>query len=292
MISAVSRWLLPIVAASLLVAPAAASDADELLATGDAWWARRAEGQVAGQPAAEPIDEAVSAYTRALAIAPDDLTARWKLLRALFFEGHYRAEDRDEKLAIFERARDLAEAGLDQLARRVGGRDALDRMDPEEVAANFEDRSLAAETYFWAAVHWGLWGEARGKLAAARQGVAGKVRDYAERVIALDETIENAGGHRILGRLHSEAPRIPFITGWIDREKALAELERTREIAPGDLLTRVYRAEALLEHFPRRSDEALADLRRVAASTPDPDYLIEELRAVREARELLAEHAG
>ena len=37
------------------------------------------------------------------------------------------------------------------------------------------------------------------------------IRDYAELSIALDETIQNGGGPRVLGRLHAEAPKIPRI---------------------------------------------------------------------------------
>jgi len=283
------RWLSTVLAATLAL-PAAGAEIQELLAAGDAWWARRAEGQAAGTPAPLPIDEAVAAYTRALAVAPDNLTVRWKLLRALFFEGEYATTDADAKLALFERGRELAEVGIDQLSREVGGRQTLDALEPEEIAAAVYDRTLAAETFFWATVHWGLWGQTRGKLAAARQGVAGTVREYAERVVALDRTVQNAGGHRILGRLHSEAPRIPFITGWIDHERAVVELERARDLSPDDLLTRVYWAEALLDHFPRRAPEALAELRAVVASSPDPDFLVEELRAIEEAKALLAKH--
>ena len=39
-----------------------------------------------------------------------------------------------------------------------------------------------------------------------------QIRDYAAVSVALDPQIENGGGHRVLGRLHTEAPKIPFIT--------------------------------------------------------------------------------
>ncbi|MEZ5332046.1 MAG: TRAP transporter TatT component family protein [Thermoanaerobaculia bacterium] len=286
------------VVGSLLIAvttaalPSSAADVQELVAEGDGWWARRAEGHEGDRAAAEPIARAVGAYTGALEAAPEDLEVRWRLLRALYFQGEYATVGEDEKLAIFERGRTLGEEGLDLLAEPFGGRAALDAMEPAELATTVGDRTLAAQTYFWAAAHWGLWGQVRGKLAAARQGVAGKVRDYAERVIALDETLQHAGGHRVLGRLHSEAPKIPFVTGWVDHDKAIAELERTQELAPSDLLTRVYWAEAVLEHDSRRSAEAVSELRAVSTSSPDPEFLVEELHAIAEAKRLLAEHAG
>ncbi len=262
--------------------------AEDLVARGDAAWARRAEGATAAVPRPEPIREAIAAYEEALAADPADLAARWKLQRALYFEGEYVVAEEAGKLARFLRGRELGEEGLDLLAARLGGRDELDRLVPAELASRLEDRGLAAELYFWTAAHWGLWGRTRGKLAAAREGVAGTVRDYAAAAVALDERAENGGGHRILGRLHSEAPRIPFITGWVSKEAAVSELERARAIAPADLLTKVYLAEALLAGDDARHREARTLLAEVAASEPDPEFLVEDQRTIADARRLLA----
>ena len=38
------------------------------------------------------------------------------------------------------------------------------------------------------------------------------------------EPRQDAAGHRVLGRLHTLAPKVPFFTGWVDRDKAVAEL--------------------------------------------------------------------
>src|SRR5204863_279018 len=75
----------------------------------------------------------------------------------------------------------------------------------------------------FSAANWALWGDAYGKLAAARQGVAGKVRDWAETLIVVDERYEEGAGHRVLGRLHAEAPHVPFVTGWVDHDKSVTE---------------------------------------------------------------------
>ncbi len=151
------------------------------------------------------------------------------------------------------------------------------------------DPTQAAEVLFWSAVHTGLWGRTRGKLASAREGVAGRIRDYAGASVALDPTIENGGGHRVLGRLHTEAPKIPFITGWIDRDQAIQQLETCLAISPYDLTTRLYLGEALLKFAPRRKAEGLSLLRELVETTPDPEWLSEELKAIADARALLAD---
>ncbi len=271
---------------------AAAPEGDAAIASGDAAWQRRGDGAIEGVPQPGPISEAIEAYERALAANPADLTARWKLQRALYFEGEYVATAPAAKLAAFARGRDLGEEGLDALAALLGGRQRLAELSGTELAARLPDRRLGAELYFWSAVHWGLWGRTRGKLAAAREGVATRVRDYALTSSVLDAAVENGGGHRILGRLHFEAPRIPFVTGWVSKATAVRELERARAAAPEDLLTQLYLAEALLEADPARRAEAFDLLRQVAARAPAGEFIVEDTRTVGDARRRLTEPQG
>lgn len=266
-----------------------AESVEEAIARGDAAWERRAEGAREGRAAKMPIDAAVAAYEAALVLAPESLEARWKLMRALYFEGDYNADGREARRVIFDHGRQVGEAVFDHLAEQVGGREAFDQLTPETARERFGATPEVARVYFWSAVHWGLWGEAFGKIAAARQGVVGKLRDFSAIVIALDPRYEDAGGHRILGRLHSEAPQIPFITGWVSRETAIAELRRAVELAPSEPFNVFYLAEALLDHGPPASRaEALALLRRLAALEPRPEKRLEDERIRREARTRLS----
>lgn len=263
-----------------------AAQTEDLAALGNDAWLRRHEKQEAGRAQPQPIDTAIDAFTRALEVSPEDLGLRWQLLRALYFKGEYVLDDSDEKLALFERSRDLADGGRNLLHARHRSRNAED-LSPEEIAAEVGDDPDAAATYFWSAVHWGLWGRHRGALAAAKAGVASKIRRFAETVVLLDEVMEEAGGHRILGRLHAEAPKLPFVTGWVDRDLAISELERAMELAPEGLLTHLYLAEALLEFRPHRRAEALDLLRALSDRTPNPAYEVEETRIIEDARRLL-----
>jgi len=271
--------------------PVAAATADELVAAGDDWFARRAEGAPApeaGRAAPGPIGRAIEAYADAVAAEPTNLEAHWKLLRALYYQGEHVAEGAEARREVFDRGRLAAEEALGRLAARAGGRELLDALDPEDRAGRLGAIPEAAPTYFWAAVHWGLWGDAFGRLAAARQGVAGTIRDYAETARALDESYENGGPHRILGRLHALAPKIPFFTGWIDRDRAVAELRRALALGPDEPLNRLYLAEALLEHRPERRAEALELLRGLLAEEAGERRAVELGSARRVAREVLA----
>lgn len=261
---------------------------DAWVAAGDAAWERRAEGHEGSTADRAQIGEAINAYQTALNLAPRDLVRRSRLLRALYFLGDYTGLDQEGRLTVFEQGRVLGEAGIQQLAERVGGRDRLDKLEPREVAAALGAEENAVAIFFWSAVHWGLWGETKGKFAAARQGVGSKIRRYGEIVVALDETFQNATGHQVLGRLNSEAPRIPFFTGWVDRDVAAEHLERAILLAPKDLGNRLYLAECLLEHHHDRRPEAIALLEQVAGAEPKTDRVVEDLRVIEDAEALLS----
>ena len=215
---------------SLSAALAAQTDP---VAAGDAAWARRAEGHQGGKALPGPIDEAIAGYERAVREQPDRLEGSWKLLRALHFKGDFATDSQEARQQAFARGKEVAEAAIDRLARRTaGGRQKLDALTPAQAAKAVAGVPEAKPLFLWAAVHWGLWGDVFGRLAAARQGVGDRVKRYAETLIALDERYEDAGGHRVLGRLHTLAPKVPFVTGWVDRGKAVSELRRAVALGP------------------------------------------------------------
>jgi tetratricopeptide (TPR) repeat protein len=254
---------------------------------GDAAWARRGQGQQGGKPQPGPIGEAIAAYERALKAEPGNLEASWKLLRALHFQGDYVARSSEEKQKIFGRGRDVAEAALDRIGQRAGGRKRVDGLPPRDAAKAIAGIPEARPIHLWAAVHWGLWGDSFGRLAAARQGVGDRVRRSAEILLALDETYEDAAGHRILGRLHTLAPKVPLVTGWVDRGLAVSSLRRAVALAPDNFLNQLYLAEALLEHQSDREAEARQILQRLTARRPAPERIVEDERALADARALL-----
>jgi tetratricopeptide (TPR) repeat protein len=260
----------------------------DFVAVGDAAWARRADGHQGERAASGPIDEAVAAYERAVKEKPDRLEAYWKLLRALHYKGDYAVpvQAREERQKVFGHGREVFEAALGQIGRRTHRK--MDELTPQQVAALVKGIPEAPAIHLWGAIHWGLWGDAYGRLAAARQGVGDKVRRNGEIALALDERYDRAAAHRLLGRLHTLAPKVPFVTGWVDRDEAVAQLRRAVALAPEDNFNQVYLADALLQHFPGKTAEAKEILRRVLQRKPDPERVVEDERALAEARRLLA----
>jgi tetratricopeptide (TPR) repeat protein len=276
----------------LFVSTSLAAQTDPI-AAGDAAWARRADGHQGGKAIPGPIDEAIAAYERAVREQPERLEGTWKLLRALHFKGDFTTNSNDAKQKAFARGKEVAESGINRLAKRTAGsRQKLDAMSPAQAAKAVAGVPEAKPLFLWAAVHWGLWGDVFGRLAAARQGVGDRVKSYSETLIALDERYEDAGGHRILGRLHTLAPKVPFFTGWVDRGKAVSELRRAVALGPGNLDNHVFLADALLEHQPDKAGEARAILRRVLTRQPTPELAVEQAASLADARALLAKHPG
>ena len=285
------RWFRALsVSAALLVvgaARAAAADAAEAIARGDAQWQRRAEGAQGGRAARAPIAAAVTAYEEALRADPTNLEASWKLLRALWFEGDYVATSNDERQKVFGRGKAVSESAWAVIGKRVGAA-KLDADKPSDRAAALRGIPEAAPLLLWTAADWGLWGDAHGKLASAREGLGARVRDWGETLVALDERFEAGAGHRVLGRLHSEAPKVPFFTGWVDHDRAITELEKATAIAPAELSNRFYLAEAILEHRPAARAKALDLLRKLAAETPRAESPVEDARIIGDAAKRLA----
>lgn len=274
----------------LLSLPLAAQT--DAVAAGDAAWARRAEGHQGDRAAAGPINEAVAAYERAVKEKPERLEAQWKLLRALYFKGEFATQGKEGKQQVFARGREVVEAALDQIGRRVGGRKKLDDLTPQQAAKLLAGIPEAPAIFLYGGIHWGLWGDVYGRLAAARQGVGDKVRRYGEVALALDERFEEAGARRLLGRLHTLAPKVPLVTGWVDRGQAVSHLRRAVALAPENLYNQVYLADALLQHQSGKAAEAREILRRVLQKKPDSSDVVEDERALVEARALLENRLG
>ncbi len=270
--------------------PALGGDA---LSEGDRAYARRHEGASAtGVAQAEWIDRAVASYQKALAEDPDSLEIRTRLLHALMFRGQYVPGTREERKRVFEEGRSVFEEGRDRLSERLELPKPLSKLDPPEVAEAVASVPGAGAFFFMGSVHWGLWGENFGSMASVRKGVATKIRDLGETARLLDESYSNGGPLRLLGRLNLVAPRVPFFTRWIDRDKGLAFLEGAFRIAPDDPLNQFFLADGLLEHAPERADEGRSLLCQLRSVEPRPGMETEDAEALAMAATSLRERGG
>jgi uncharacterized protein YbjT (DUF2867 family) len=267
-------------------APANASE----LARADALWARRAEGQVNAVARPEPVGGSIAAYQSAIAADPRDLEPHWKLMRALWFSADFASADVAEERRRYEQAHAVAQRAFAQLAERVGGREALDALTPDALRARLDpaDHHDAAQLYFWHAVNLGAWSRIAGLLQAVRTGVANRVYDATLRSIALDPAVEQGGAIRLLSRLHSELPRVPLLSGWVDDEQAVPLAERARTEYPQHPGNAYLLGLAILSNAPARRAEGVRLIEATANLEPRSDQVVEDLAIQIDARSLLA----
>lgn len=266
--------------------PEATLDASAALAQGDRHFSRRSIGAIDGVADPREVDEAIASYRLALAASPDDIVILAKLMRALHFKGAYTGATHEEKKTIFDEGKNLGQSTVDRLeeeARRARGKTRVEALRLVKGAPSL---------YLWTAGHWGEWGLVRGKFAAARTGVAGKLRDLSQAVIDLDPRFEDAAGYRLLGRLHAVAPKIIFFTGWVSHDKGVELLRQASQIAPNHVVTMYFLAEAILQHEAKNRDEAVRLLERAALAPPRPDTVLEDLHYSRLAQKKLDEMRG
>ncbi|MFT5088627.1 MAG: hypothetical protein ACI906_001256 [Candidatus Latescibacterota bacterium] len=251
-----------------------AAFAADPLARADSLYALRAQGAIGDRAQRQPAIAAIAAYREAVAANPDRIDAHWKLLRALFFEAQYTGHDREERKVLSAQARDQAEESIARIAKAHGGKKLWEKGTRAQLAAHCNPDD-AAQLYLWSAISWAQWGRASGAASAIGSGLAKRLRDYAERVIELDPDCEYGGGQRLLSGLHARLPRVPFITGFIRKDKALPLAEQALAIDSDYPGNRYLYATTLLKLDPTRREQALAMLTRLATEKSSGPWRVE-----------------
>lgn len=110
-----------------------------------------------------------------------------------------------------------------------------------------------------------------------------QIMDELERSLVLDETYDQAGAHRVLGRIYFEAPGWPVSVG--NREKSLEQLTAAVRLAPDNSTNHLYLAETLLAMGKKaQASEELEKVLQARRYAISPQDLEEDHR---EARGLL-----
>lgn len=268
--------------ALLLALPLSAQVGD-----GDRHYAARAEGAQGARGATQQIDAAIGAFQRAIAQNANDVEAHWKLLRAYRFKGAHVVTSDDAKKKVYGDAKVAGEKAI-ALANRLLAAKGVKANAPEKQVADVA-RTMPGvpEVFLWDAINWGEWALAYGKMAAARQGAADRIRREATIAMLANPALEGGAPARVLGRLHDQTPRIPFITGWASSKEAVRFLEESLKHDPTNKLTLVFLAEAMVSHESSTKPKAIQMLRSVISTPANPGFVVEEAQAVEDAKAVL-----
>jgi len=165
--------------------------------------------------------------------------------------------------------------------------EAAQRLDYYEKGAYYAEM-LIRENPGWAA---GYYWKGINLCGVAEVGGAGRalrllpdIVEIMEKAAAIDPTVDQAGPHRVLGRIYSEAPAWPISVG--DMNKSLHHLTLAAQIAPDNTTNHLYLAETLLRLD--KQQQALAELEKVFQSTQHALWPLGVEQDHKEARQLLA----
>jgi len=213
------------------------------------------------------INEAIKLYEKALTTAAgqEKEEATWKLVRAFYFKGKYTTANSELKKKIYNMGKNTTEAALKEF--------------PESVGINLFN-----------AIVWGVWGEEYGILKAAKEGVAGKIKERCEKVVAIDPEFDEAGGYRVLGRVYFKAPKVWPILRWPSKEEAVTILEKGHKIHPRNLTTRQFLAEAL--YSQNQKARAIELMKGILAETETLEGIAEDAVIKNEVKATLKEWEG
>jgi tetratricopeptide (TPR) repeat protein len=97
--------------------------------------------------------------------------------------------------------------------------------------------------YYWKAMNLCGQADVGGRMTGFK--LLPKIVAALKECLTLDETYDQAGAHRVLGRIYFEAPAWPISVG--DRKKSLQHLTAAVRLAPDNSTNHLYLAETLLD---------------------------------------------
>jgi len=197
-----------------------------------------------------------------------------------------------QALALYEQLPSGSPQLLIQLARTCF---ILGDLAPENQRAGYYEKGLAyAERliqeqpdgvagHYWKALNLSGLADVGTRMEGFK--LLPKIMEELKRVLVLDETYDQAGVHRVLGRIYFKAPSWPISVG--DKQKSLQHLETAVRLAPNHSTNHLYLAETLLDQGNK--DQARRELEKVLQDGQNglhPQALREDRQ---EARRLLEE---
>lgn len=150
--------------------------------------------------------------------------------------------------------------------------DLLIREDPDRT-----------EGHYWLALNLCGQADAGGYMVGRR--LLPQIIEELERSLALSETYDQAGAHRVLGRIYFQAPAWPLSVG--DLQKSLHHLQAAVRLAPDNSTNHLYLAQTLYSlHYRSLAQQQLELVFKSTQSAIKPQDLEEDRQ---EARRLLAD---
>ena len=221
---------------------------------------QRAEKSIGLKADPSFIVRAIDEFLIAMKSPEKELNAGVFLLKCYYFKGKFVSQNDDEKKDIYSKGKVLGEK--------------LINLYPESVSA-----------HYWYLVNLGSWAEIYGTMSAAREGVAGIMRNVSKKIIKIDPKYSDGGGYFMLGAVHFKSPYIPFVLSWPSNDKALEYLSLAYNTVKSTPSQTVYLSRAL--HKNGQEKKAISLLSSLLDENISKTYKLEDMDQHEIARGLL-----
>ena len=223
---------------------------------------QRAEKSIGLKADPSLIGRAIDEFIIAMKSPEKELDAGVFLLKCYYFKGKFVSQNDDEKKDIYSKGKVLGEK--------------LINLYPESVSA-----------HYWYLVNLGSWAEIYGTMSAAREGVAGIMRNVSKKIIKIDPNYSDGGGYFMLGAVHFKSPYIPFVLSWPSNDKALEYLNLAHNTGDSTPSQTVYLSRALYKNGQVK--KAISLLSSLLDENISKTYKLEDMDQHEIARGLLEE---
>ncbi len=266
------RTVKPLTFIILILPFSTASGEKNLITIADSLFDMRAKGSTSRQALIDPANNTLVAYNHALTVYPDTISLYWKKLRAFHFLIEFSDIADTSKTELINSAKSAADSAMLKIKTvcfknpQSSNNNTIDTLDCSS--------SDVASTYFWSAICLGIW-------SRSQEGVANKVKytkrifHYAEQALAIDPTVDKGGSQRLLSVLHGTIPKVPFITGFIDKSKVLPLINDALSLYPNHPGNRLLKAKAMMNQDPPQRDSSQTILKSILSETPHGPWRVE-----------------
>lgn len=221
---------------------------------------KRAENHEGLKVDSTNINKAIAYFNKALQVKADNERAYDYLLLSYYYKGAFVVRTKaDQKLAYLK-------------GKQLG----------EEAIKKYPNNKAIL---LWYIANFSKYGEAKGVVSSAKEGLADKVKHFAEKLLKMDSTYADGSPHKIIGVINYKVPNIPFIITWPSKKVAEYHLKKALAVNPKSISNLYFYAEFLTEM--KRNAEAKLLLNRVINSKPRLDAIIEDLYDINQAKKLL-----
>jgi tetratricopeptide (TPR) repeat protein len=236
------------------------SSAQTNLQKGIVFFEQRAENHNNLKVDSANINQAISFLRQAYSDNESNEQACSYLLRAYYYKGAFVVKTKQEQKTNYLIGQTLGEQVIEKYPQN-------------------------AAILLWYIANMSKYGEAQGVVTSAKNGLADKVKKYAEKLLELDSEFNDGAAYKLLGVINYKVPYIPLFLTWPDKKVAEEYLKKALAINPKAISNLYYYAEFLTE--VKRNEEAKIILNKIINASPREEALIEDLYDIDMAKKLI-----